>query len=122
MGELKKQRPWFQIHLSTAISMMFVAGGLILANTNTREHSELGNVFFGNSKFTRGLQKSEFFAMGVGHDWEGITRYLNGWPCDARAVFTMTRVTRTNEFMFFNSLVFHSSFLRDHSENKKPSP
>ncbi|MGD0091197.1 MAG: hypothetical protein ABSE73_14870 [Planctomycetota bacterium] len=28
----KKKRPWFQYHLSTAIVLMFVAGGLMWAN------------------------------------------------------------------------------------------
>jgi hypothetical protein len=32
MNEQPKKRTWFQIHLSTAIVMMFVAGGLIWVN------------------------------------------------------------------------------------------
>jgi hypothetical protein len=32
----KPRRPWFQIHLSTAIVLMFVAGGLMFANFGAR--------------------------------------------------------------------------------------
>ena len=32
----KPRRPWFQIHLSTAIVLMFVAGGLVWANIRPR--------------------------------------------------------------------------------------
>ena len=31
-----KRRPWFQVHLSTCVVLMFVAGGLIWANTTER--------------------------------------------------------------------------------------
>jgi hypothetical protein len=31
---MNSRRPWFQIHLSTAIVLMFVAGGLLWANLN----------------------------------------------------------------------------------------
>ena len=34
----KPRRPWFQLHLSTAIVMMFVAAGLIWANTSRSVH------------------------------------------------------------------------------------
>jgi hypothetical protein len=40
----KPRRPWFQIHLSTAIVMMFVAGGLIWTNIYVR-HSKWKNSF-----------------------------------------------------------------------------
>lgn len=32
MNKESQKRPWFQIHLSTAVVLMFVAGGLIWAN------------------------------------------------------------------------------------------
>ena len=34
MNETPKKRPWLQLHLSTAIVLMFVAGGIIGANVN----------------------------------------------------------------------------------------
>jgi len=33
-----KRRAWFQFHLSTALAVMFAAGGLIWANTATRDY------------------------------------------------------------------------------------
>jgi len=39
-------RKWFQIHLSTAIVLMFVAGGLIKMNIGEREVNLTNGVFF----------------------------------------------------------------------------
>jgi len=37
MTDAPKKRPWFQIHLSTSIVLMFVAGGLVWANVSPIE-------------------------------------------------------------------------------------
>jgi len=36
MSDAPKKRPWFQYHLSTAIVLQFVAGGLMWANMRVR--------------------------------------------------------------------------------------
>ena len=49
-----KKRPWFQIHLSTAIVLMFVAGGLMWANIGGRKQNVPCHLFFncGDEVFT----------------------------------------------------------------------
>jgi hypothetical protein len=42
MDEKPKKRPWFQFHLSTAVVLMFVAGGLLWANMQPPYVSVLG--------------------------------------------------------------------------------
>jgi len=45
---MQKKRPWFQIHLSTAILLMLVAGALMWANIKGREkvirYADVGEV------------------------------------------------------------------------------
>jgi hypothetical protein len=41
-----KRRPWFRIHLSTAIVLMFVAGGLVWMNLRPPEVVNLSNIVF----------------------------------------------------------------------------
>ena len=48
--EKEKKRAWFQIHLSTAVVVMFVAGCLIWANTKERIESE-NDLLLGKREF-----------------------------------------------------------------------
>ncbi|MCY3020742.1 MAG: hypothetical protein NTW87_17125 [Planctomycetota bacterium] len=64
-----KKRPWFQFHLSTAIILMFVAGGLLWANV--RLHTQRVDLFFGESRVV-----SRFEAREWGN------RTVRGWPLD----------------------------------------
>jgi len=60
--KLKKKRPWFQFHLSTAVVLMFVAGGLMCANIEGR----------------RGTFYVE--AHKDGHEYNKMVAHLYGWP------------------------------------------
>ncbi|MCY3017909.1 MAG: hypothetical protein NTW87_02605 [Planctomycetota bacterium] len=45
MDEKPKKRPWFQFHLSTAVVLMFVVGGLVWLNTRKiRPYPPLGEL------------------------------------------------------------------------------
>lgn len=44
-----RKRPWFQLHLSTAVVLMFVAGALIWANTRQRSIRDFDLVDFADA-------------------------------------------------------------------------
>jgi hypothetical protein len=50
----KRRRSWFQIHLSTAIMLMLVAGGLVWANAEPTKFYSMGDelVFFRGWPYT----------------------------------------------------------------------
>ena len=66
MTDAPKKRPWFQFHLSTAVVLMFVAGGLMWANTHCESYV--------------------LYSDGGGDDGGGCTgnkTYLGrGWPLE----------------------------------------
>jgi hypothetical protein len=81
---------WFprrvQIHLSTAVVLMFVAGGLIWVNVNGRLVEGRGFAF--DDSEARGpvlldLTESEFLALQQRARWVGNRFVQYGWPFDA---------------------------------------
>jgi hypothetical protein len=70
-GQAARKRPWFQFHLSTAIVLMFVAGGLIWANVTEQCVGTEGLTW---EKQVRRLE--EHLLYGVGWPWTflGFTR------------------------------------------------
>src|SRR6476660_9027182 len=73
-------RKRFQIHLSTAVVMMFVAAGLIWANIYERRHNALGTADHGYGML------SEFFSKGKAQEWRGDIFVEHGWPFTVRMV------------------------------------
>ena len=52
MNDQPKKRPWFQVHLSTAVVLMFVAGGIMWANLSG-EFAVLPKIYLGCPKSYR---------------------------------------------------------------------
>jgi|SRR5579862_335837 len=79
------RRARFQIHLSTAIVLMFVAGGLIWANVYERGVDVLGEAWTVNLGIPsrRPAKESEFFATKTFKYWSGKKLHEHGWPFDA---------------------------------------
>ena len=77
----KPRRAWFQIHLSTAIVMMFVAGGLMWANFRMRS-----------------LRDDSIYLLG-GDESDHSRYYVRGWP----VVFLHTKVPTRSEGMFIGA-------------------
>src|SRR5438874_1770002 len=77
-------RSRFQIHLSTAIVLMFVAGGLIWANVSGRRVDGSGNEWYPTGPPMPGdaMTESEFFASSARY-WWGNRLVEYGWPVDA---------------------------------------
>src|SRR5580765_8505531 len=80
-------RKRFQIHLSTAIVLMFVAGALIWANIRPTR-LEPDKVFIGGGSGDPRYQctETEFRKRGCeyeGQMWFGLRRTIYGWPCKA---------------------------------------
>jgi len=91
-------RKRFQIHLLTAIVMMFVAGTFIWANVNGRRADVRGTPFFrssNNYEFPRDpeITESEFVASQKYYSWAGDRLIERGWPFDAmqRGTFVYMR-------------------------------
>jgi hypothetical protein len=57
MTDAPKKRPWLQFHLSTAVVLMFVAGGLLWANS-VPEHRDWSDSLYENSVTTYGWPRS----------------------------------------------------------------
>jgi hypothetical protein len=81
----KPRRPWFQIHLSTAIVLMFVAGGI-------------GSI---NLRVTRTERTESVFSsiVGEGHADDKFTYY--GWPCDS--FYELSTVEKDGTEYFYDS-------------------
>ncbi|HLX62574.1 MAG TPA: hypothetical protein VKX17_14955 [Planctomycetota bacterium] len=74
----------FQFHLSTAIVLMFVAGGLIWANANGRRVDGQGVAFKNDPlEWHDDITESEFFAQQRFQEWYGDRRVERGWPINA---------------------------------------
>ena len=111
MIEQAKKRPLFQIHLSTAVVLMFVAGGLIWANTTPGVVSSESKVIGYSSSMlssgqcisneyiiSEGVSESEFL-VGIkgGYEWRCIRCYTCGWPYDLMQVNTYLKVMNNGE-------------------------
>ncbi|HLX60710.1 MAG TPA: hypothetical protein VKX17_05455 [Planctomycetota bacterium] len=59
MRDLPKKRPLFQIHLSTAIVLMFAAGAMIWANAVPKK------VFEGKNPFTGGVWQDKVYGWPI---------------------------------------------------------
>ncbi|HLX61449.1 MAG TPA: hypothetical protein VKX17_09225 [Planctomycetota bacterium] len=76
------RRARFQIHLSTAIVLMFVAGGLIWANVYGRRLDGRGMAWTGLSMDR--VSEQEFLACEKKYIcWAGPRTYEYGWPLGA---------------------------------------
>ena len=71
----EKKRRWFQIHLSTAIVLMFVAGGLLGANLN---------------------KTTKYYDDGVHPGWR---QYGWPWPCWTEVVSELHEVGTENKVL-----------------------
>jgi len=104
MSDAPKKRPLFQIHLSTAIVLMFVAGGLLWANVRPIHdgrviglNSRLGNWV---PSYVRG------FPISV-QKWydDGDTNYKSEWSLPgiaantAAALLILTAATAVSEYL-----------------------
>ena len=72
----------FQIHLSTAIVMMFVAGALIWANVRERRVECRGSAYLNDTSRKNMMTEFEFRASDY-NAWSGQRIVEHGWPFDA---------------------------------------
>ena len=73
MSDAAKKRPWFQYHLSTAVVLMFVAGGLMWANM-TPERKVYDQVEY---CIAPGATSAQYTGR------TRATAYVWGWPYEA---------------------------------------
>src|SRR5580765_4717151 len=87
------RRKRFQIHLSTAVVMMFVAGALVWANVLGRKVDREGAAF-SNGEFPPGRRMtfSEFKKQEEWNSWAGADQNDYGWPVTAVATTRWKRV------------------------------
>ena len=78
-------RKRFQFHLSTAIVMMFVAGGLMWANVTERREQIVGNFFSNDIPVKVRCDVTELmFLQRTDRDlWQGYREWNYGWPYTA---------------------------------------
>jgi len=95
------RRARFQIHLSTAIVLMFVAGGLIWANVTGRRVEKIGSGLVKYKGLDEEMTESEFRISQLDY-WVGERVVERGWPFDAM------------QFRSFGSI--------DHNGNMRHSP
>jgi len=80
------RRKRFQIHLSTAVVMMFVSGGIIWANVSERLRRVDGDKGFQGDYFNKAEYGSPILGDG---NWTGGKKYVRGWPCEAMQSLTL---------------------------------
>ena len=66
----KRRRTWFQIHLSTAVVLMFVAGGGLWINTLHRNSEREVGLSLGNSAYKHAIVTGWPFAISCNIDSE----------------------------------------------------
>jgi|SRR5579862_2296630 len=98
------RRARFQIHLSTAIVMMFVAGGLIWANVNGRRVECWGIAWTGPASAVpidgEGMTDFDFIAAKHRYAfWAGNRLNEHGWPFDSVLSGTSMYIDRSGEFL-----------------------
>jgi len=94
-------RRWrFQVHLSTAVLMMFVSGGVIWANVRPRPAEALGEIIhaFSFKAYPKGT-KSEFFQSEGNGIWAGSADNNYGWPLNALFETTPLSLRRDGEII-----------------------
>ena len=81
------RRARFQMHLSTAILMMFVAGGLVWVNVRQRDGMTIFHLGTNaNPEYTFIIGNEESYVHGLkGEYWGGFKGYCYGWPCNIRS-------------------------------------
>src|SRR5947207_2025952 len=94
----RKRFPLLKVrwHLSTAMVMMFVAGGLIWANVYGRRLASPGSVFSGTGPTPRSLAMTdtEFIASIKFEHWSGDLLDEHGWPYNAMQTRNATLISR----------------------------
>ena len=75
-------RKRFQIHLSTAIVLMFVAGVVLWANINPRRVEDHGSAYLNDTRVVSKMTEFEFRASDY-NAWSGHRIVEHGWPFDA---------------------------------------
>src|SRR5437868_13219387 len=76
-------RKRFQFHLSTAIVMMFVAGGLIWANVRGYKAEHIYGTVYVKSPddpSSQPVTETEFLSIANVNIWSGYRAYDYGWP------------------------------------------
>ena len=78
----KPRRAWFQIHLSTAIVLMFMAGGMMLANfrgEHLRVSSEIDKYISAPPVIVNVTKEGDYLDEN-GYLTNGTHDYNYGWP------------------------------------------
>ena len=94
-----KRRPWLQVHLSTCVILMFVAGALLWANATERTHTTLwlpGQCQITSQEIAL-ARNSEYFAY-IEHTWTE-----QGWPWNLRT----ERQVATHQFKWGDEFPRH---------------
>lgn len=82
MSDLEPNRPRFQIHLSTALILMFVAGGIIWANLRVNNSEYLRKIDEESVKEIADTAKKGIFVYPL--NWKQLSTSAEyGWPATA---------------------------------------
>ena len=112
------RRKRFQIHLSTAMVMMFVAGGIIWANVRETRFIKTGRPGLSSSAVEKMniVSSDEYYKHPRNEDWAGSVNRYYGTPFDAKytssTVFVnfnnfQGRVITTTEFWNAKSIILN---------------
>ena len=86
----------FQVHLSTAVVMMFIAGGMIWANVCEQRVLRFGKIE--GDLITEHQEpkcsETDFLKNAVGENWTIMRWRGHGWPCCLQNTFSYNTITK----------------------------
>jgi len=117
-------RKRFQIHLSTAVLMMFVAGALMWANMRERRREPTGQFRRHNSNELERVRISEieFLRRSDGYEWFGHRNCYYGWPFNAMFASAPITVNKDGDAYFepvkiADNLLYDKAYFTGSSRN-----
>jgi hypothetical protein len=86
----------FQVHLSTALVLMFVSGGMIWANVRDQRVLRFGKIL--DNRIIESCEpecsEAEFLRNADGKMWTIMRWHGHGWPCCVQSTFSYNTITK----------------------------